>query len=267
MHHIKQWKRLNSYGTKGQMTLVMSLKAGRGSTCNIDNEPHIFTILFWTRMNNLLYWPNTKSEKVSKIIRLRRATEKALAGRMRLAGPALDEKCILVNSVSWRRNNPCKQRLQIKNTKINFSPKYSSTMYLCCVGPLLDRSYVSERGVSRVRSRALNHESVILRVACPCGCVLWLFDDLVISIGLWPARSPDLTPCDSYLWNSLKYRVDKSNPQTVDDFKSNVWEQIANIWVTKLQRVNKNVFILYNAICCEACGEKLQCRLWKGKVF
>ncbi|GFG40733.1 hypothetical protein Cfor_01122, partial [Coptotermes formosanus] len=34
-----------------------------------------------------------------------------------------------------------------------------------------------------------------------------VFDGLVISRGLWPPRSPDLTPCDFYLWESLKDKV------------------------------------------------------------
>jgi hypothetical protein len=31
-----------------------------------------------------------------------------------------------------------------------------------------------------------------------------VFEDRLTSRGLWPARSPDLNPCDFYLWENLK---------------------------------------------------------------
>jgi hypothetical protein len=37
---------------------------------------------------------------------------------------------------------------------------------------------------------------------------LWkVFSDHIISRGLWPPRSPDLVPCDFYLWGSLKDKM------------------------------------------------------------
>jgi hypothetical protein len=40
-------------------------------------------------------------------------------------------------------------------------------------------------------------------------------EDRLISRGLWPARSPDLHPCDFYLWGNLKDKVYSNNPQTL----------------------------------------------------
>jgi hypothetical protein len=34
-----------------------------------------------------------------------------------------------------------------------------------------------------------------------------VFSDCIISRGLWPPRSPDLAPCDLYLWRSLKDKM------------------------------------------------------------
>ena len=31
-----------------------------------------------------------------------------------------------------------------------------------------------------------------------------IFGDCILSRGLWPPRSPDLNPCDLYLWDKLK---------------------------------------------------------------
>lgn len=43
----------------------------------------------------------------------------------------------------------------------------------------------------------------------------------------WPARSPDLTPLDFFLWGYLKNRVYESRYATVDDLKNSV-RQILN---------------------------------------
>jgi hypothetical protein len=36
----------------------------------------------------------------------------------------------------------------------------------------------------------------------------------------WPVRSPDLTPCDFFLWGYLKPRVYTNRPKTLQDLKS-----------------------------------------------
>jgi hypothetical protein len=41
-----------------------------------------------------------------------------------------------------------------------------------------------------------------------------VFENRLISRGLWPARSPDLNPCDFYLWGNLKDKVYSNNPHT-----------------------------------------------------
>ena len=47
------------------------------------------------------------------------------------------------------------------------------------------------------------------------------FGDRVISKGLWPTRSPDLTPPDYFLWGYLNWRVYRNKPRTIDDLKAN----------------------------------------------
>jgi hypothetical protein len=42
-----------------------------------------------------------------------------------------------------------------------------------------------------------------------------VFENRLISRGLWPARSPDLNPCDFYLWGNLKDNVYSNNPHTL----------------------------------------------------
>jgi hypothetical protein len=47
-----------------------------------------------------------------------------------------------------------------------------------------------------------------------------VFEDRLISRGLWPARSPDLNPCYFYLWRNLKDKVYSNNPHTLDESKA-----------------------------------------------
>jgi hypothetical protein len=59
----------------------------------------------------------------------------------------------------------------------------------------------------------------------------------------WPARSPDLTPCDFFfffLWGFLKFRVYVNRPRTLQDLKANIRAEIANIPAAMLVRVMTN---------------------------
>jgi hypothetical protein len=55
------------------------------------------------------------------------------------------------------------------------------------------------------------------------------FQDRVVSKGLWPPRSPDLTPLDFFLWGMLKGKVYANKPSTIDELKSNISNEIAAI--------------------------------------
>jgi hypothetical protein len=54
----------------------------------------------------------------------------------------------------------------------------------------------------------------------------------------WPARSPDFSACDFFLWGHLKYRVFKAPaPHTVQELKHRIQQEIKRIPVEMLQRV------------------------------
>ncbi len=60
----------------------------------------------------------------------------------------------------------------------------------------------------------------------------WLterFGDRFINKKMWPPRSPDLNPCDYFLWGYLKSKVYYPAPQTLDELKSNISEEIKKI--------------------------------------
>jgi hypothetical protein len=69
-----------------------------------------------------------------------------------------------------------------------------------------------------------------------------VFGERVISDGLWPPRSPDLTPCDFYLWGNLKERVYQTNPRSLEDLKDGICREISRISTAELKRVHGNVF-------------------------
>ena len=68
-----------------------------------------------------------------------------------------------------------------------------------------------------------------------------IFADRVITAGLWPPRSPDLTPLDYFLWGHLKNQVYQNKPKTLNDLKSNIELGIASIKVETLKLVFQNL--------------------------
>ena len=67
------------------------------------------------------------------------------------------------------------------------------------------------------------------------------FDDRIISRNLWPPQSPDLTTPDFFLWGHFKDRVYATRPQTLDDVKHNITQEIQAIDNRVLQRVASNM--------------------------
>ena len=53
----------------------------------------------------------------------------------------------------------------------------------------------------------------------------------------WPPRSPDLTPCDYFLWGYLKTKVFETKPRTIADLKQWIQDEVAAIPVEMLQEV------------------------------
>ena len=59
-----------------------------------------------------------------------------------------------------------------------------------------------------------------------------IFDDRVISIGSTPegaARSPDLTPCDFYLWGEMKNKVYRHASEDLDQLRSRIVQEFNSL--------------------------------------
>ena len=59
----------------------------------------------------------------------------------------------------------------------------------------------------------------------------------------WPARSPDLAPCDYSLWDYFKSLVYTNRPRTLGQLKDNIRAAIADIGIDILEKVDRNVKI------------------------
>jgi hypothetical protein len=75
-----------------------------------------------------------------------------------------------------------------------------------------------------------------------------VFEDRIISRGLWPPRSPDHSFCDFYLWGNLKGKVYKNNPRSTEVLQNEIARVIGSFTVDELQKVSQNLFRR-----CEAC--------------
>jgi inhibitor of nuclear factor kappa-B kinase subunit alpha len=69
-----------------------------------------------------------------------------------------------------------------------------------------------------------------------------VFEDRMIIRGLWPARSPDLNPCDFYLWGNLKDKVYSNNLHTLVELKQRIRKIISSIEVSELKLESNNIF-------------------------
>lgn len=57
----------------------------------------------------------------------------------------------------------------------------------------------------------------------------------------WPPRSPDLTPLDFFLWGTIKDKVYKEKPHSVDHLKTNIRAAVAEIRHNTLLKVQSEI--------------------------
>ena len=56
----------------------------------------------------------------------------------------------------------------------------------------------------------------------------------------WPARSPDLSDCDSFLWEHLKERVYRSKPRATEELKQSIQHEIQTVPLEMMRRAMQN---------------------------
>lgn len=73
----------------------------------------------------------------------------------------------------------------------------------------------------------------------------------------WPARSPDLTPLDFFLWGYLKHKVYKSRPQCLEELRERISTEIREIPFDVLSR-SVNQFTRRLTKCVEVNGAQFE---------
>lgn len=81
-----------------------------------------------------------------------------------------------------------------------------------------------------------------------CDVRAWLDDNFPQWIGRagpfpWPARSPDLTPLDFFLWGYVKHKVYETQPRDLDDLRTRIRDAFDGIRETPgmLKRVGESI--------------------------
>ena len=83
------------------------------------------------------------------------------------------------------------------------------------------------------------------------------FGDRVISKGIWPPLSPDLTPPDYFLWGYLKGTVYQNKPRTIDALKTNITEEIQTVTADVPARTFQNMACWVQS-CLDSNGDHFQ---------
>jgi hypothetical protein len=83
------------------------------------------------------------------------------------------------------------------------------------------------------------------------------FPSRVISKGLWPPRSPVLTPSDFFLWGHLKVCVYMSRPHMMEDLRENIQREIQVVYPQVLAATFRNMQRRVR-LCLEAQGGRFQ---------
>lgn len=64
----------------------------------------------------------------------------------------------------------------------------------------------------------------------------------------WPPRSPDLNPCDFWLWGSLKHLVSRDNPRTLPDLKDSISQHVRNISPNTLRSAVEHALLRFQMV-------------------
>lgn len=179
----------------------------------MSDEAH-FHLSGFVNKQNFRYWATENPQHLHKVpLHSAKVTVWCAVSAFRIFGPFFFEENGLTVTVTSQRYQQVLRKLerQFRN-----------------VGVDRDRIWFQQDGAT---SHTARESMAILRRMFP-GRVISKFGDLN-----WPARSPDLSACDFFLWGYLKSKVYTNRPQTLNQLKRNIRTEIDAIPVEVLQRV------------------------------
>ncbi|GFX71239.1 uncharacterized protein TNCV_3410091 [Trichonephila clavipes] len=65
---------------------------------------------------------------------------------------------------------------------------------------------------------------------------------------LWPPRSPDLNPCDFWLWGHLRQLVSSDQPRTLPDLKDSISRHVLDISHNTLRSMVKYAILRFQIV-------------------
>lgn len=107
--------------------------------------------------------------------------------------------------------------------------------------PELARRNLTGENIIFMQDGAPSHYSLVVRHWCDENFPLWIGRGGTYDFS-WPPRSPDLTPCDFFLWGYLKDKVQRRHPQTADEIKEAIVDAIQTITPEMLRRTQHSIF-------------------------
>ena len=81
------------------------------------------------------------------------------------------------------------------------------------------------------------------------------------STNIWPPYSPDMNPCDFFLWGYLKDKVFTENPVSCNDIKNHATKICSSITIETCKKVINNLSIRLR--CCVTKNGKHFCNILK----
>ncbi|GBO27520.1 hypothetical protein AVEN_245013-1 [Araneus ventricosus] len=64
----------------------------------------------------------------------------------------------------------------------------------------------------------------------------------------WPPRSPDVTPCDFWMWGFLKDNIYSRRPAPLSDLKDSFWRHVLDIPTDSLHSAVENMVLRLECI-------------------
>lgn len=106
--------------------------------------------------------------------------------------------------------------------------------------PLLEELEIDTNSLYFQQDGATSHTADISMTTLRNGfeaCLISRFGDIN-----WPARSPDLSVCDFFLWGFLKFKVYQTRPRNLHELKQRITEEIQMIPQEMLEKVFESFF-------------------------
>ncbi|XP_014473878.1 PREDICTED: uncharacterized protein LOC106744010 [Dinoponera quadriceps] len=140
---------------------------------------------------------------------------------------------VRTHAVGRPRTATTPENVQLVRVSVERSPRRSARRHAVALG-------LSDRSVRRIL-----HEELFFH---PYKIMLvqeLKHDDFVNRVNLrgdlgWPARSPDLSICDFFLWGYLKEKVFKHRPHTLQELKRRIIEEVNAIPIQMCQNAARS---------------------------